>query len=243
MPTFEPINPNPSQKPKPRKLIAIDLDNTFTDYTAALRDCMGQLSGKPCRAPEPTNYGFVCDGWFGDADEFAYWHGTAVTLGLYLRECAYPHAWDALTLLNAAEGHRLLFATSRTDDGEDTGRWMRGMGRLYGTLDPLYELGDDTELAHRIRLAFDNDWNMAGWQDNGIPYVHLRRKELLQADLYIEDNPLMLDTLMLEGLPVLAKRHGYNTKQCKRLEHEGGGAVFKSWSEVPELVDRILGKE
>lgn len=227
----------------PDRLIAIDLDNTFVDYTRALKDCMEQLSGEPYRAPEPTDYGFVCDGWFGDADEFAYWHGTAVTLGLYLRERPYPHAWDALAGLNAAEGNRLLFATSRKDDGEDTERWMRGMGCLYGTFDTLRESGDDAGLAHHIRLAFENGWNVGGWLDNGIPYVHLKRKELLHADLYIEDNPAMLDTLMDLGLPVLAKRHGYNTAQCERLEHGGRGAVFDDWLEVSVLAERILGEE
>lgn len=225
------------------RLIAIDLDNTFVDYTAALKDCMAQLSGEPWHAPEPSDYGFVCDGWFGDADEFAYWHDAAVTLGLYLREREYPHAWDALAGLNADTGNRLLFATSRKDDGEDTRRWMRGMGCYYGTFDPLREDGDDADLARSIRLAFDNGWNTAGWADNGIPYVHLERKELLRADLYVEDNPTTLDALMDLGLPVLAKRHGYNTAQCERLISEGRGAVFDDWEQVPMLAERILGEE
>lgn len=223
------------------RLIAVDLDNTFVDYTRALRDCMGQLSGEPCIAPEPADYGFVCDGWFGDADEFGYWHDTAVGLGLYLRERPYEGAFDALAELNADPDVRLLFATARSDDGDDTERWMRGMGCLYGSLDPLCELGDDAVLAHRIRLAFDNGWNTAGWADNGVPYVHLRRKELLHADLYIEDKPATLDTLMDLGLPVLAKRHGYNTAQCERLEREGLGAVFDDWLEVPALAERLAG--
>lgn len=46
-----------------------------------------------------------------------------------------------------------------------------------------------------------------------------------------------------EGLPVLAKRHGYNVEQCERLEQYDKGASFDSWEEVPELANRILGKE
>lgn len=76
-----------------------------------------------------------------------------------------------------------------------------------------------------------------------IPYCHLKQKNLLKADLYIEDNPIMLDTLMHEGLPVLAKRHGYNMKQCERLKQYDKGASFDSWEEVPELAEHILGKE
>lgn len=76
-----------------------------------------------------------------------------------------------------------------------------------------------------------------------IPYCHLKQKNLLKADLYVEDNPIMLDTLIREGLPVLAKRHGYNVEQCERLEQYDKGASFNSWEEVPELANRILGKE
>lgn len=41
----------------------------------------------------------------------------------------------------------------------------------------------------------------------------------------------------------MAKRHGYNVEQCERLEQYGKGASFDSWEEVPELANRILGKE
>ena len=46
-----------------------------------------------------------------------------------------------------------------------------------------------------------------------------------------------------EGLPVLAKRHGYNVEQCERLGQYDKGASFDSGEEVPELANRILGKE
>lgn len=48
---------------------------------------------------------------------------------------------------------------------------------------------------------------------------------------------------MREGLPVLAKRHGYNMKQCEWLKQYDKGASFDSWEEVPELSEHILGKE
>lgn len=43
------------------RLIAIDLDNTFADYTTAFADCLAQM-GRPVRGGDPTSYDFGCDG-------------------------------------------------------------------------------------------------------------------------------------------------------------------------------------
>ena len=260
MPTPETNNPIPSQKPKDRKLIAIDLDNTFADYTTAFRDCISQLRNEPFEAPEPTDYGFACEGWFENHAEFRGWHYWAVRAGLYLREHVYPHAVEALSELTGNSDYRPLFVTSRDDDRDDTRRWMTAM--RFDTednrnlcprrhLDDLRRTEGDADFAASVRRVAERDWvdtDPITHVDysytpsrRSLPYCHLAQKNLLKADLYIEDNPIMLDTLMRDGLPVLAKRHGYNSEQCERLEHEGVGAVFDSWGEVPELVARILG--
>lgn len=260
MPTPETNNPIPSQKPKDRKLIAIDLDNTFADYTTAFRDCISQLRNEPFEAPEPTDYGFACEGWFENHAEFRGWHYWAVRAGLYLREHVYPHAVEALSELVGNPDYRPLFVTSRDDDRDDTRRWMTAM--RFDTednrnlcprrhLDDLRRTEGDADFASSVRRVAERDWvdtdpiTHVGYSytpsHRSLPYCHLAQKNLLKADLYIEDNPIMLDTLMRDGLPVLAKRHGYNSEQCERLEHEGVGAVFDSWGEVPELVARILG--
>lgn len=64
----------PPEKGKTHKLIAIDLDNTLVDYTTAFKDCISQLQKKPFNAPEPTDYGFACEGWFETHAEFREWH-------------------------------------------------------------------------------------------------------------------------------------------------------------------------
>lgn len=82
------------------RLIAIDLDNTFADYTTAFADCLAQM-GQPVRGGDPTTYDFGCDGWFGEGngDVFPEFHSRAVMLGLYLRERPYPHARRAVDAL------------------------------------------------------------------------------------------------------------------------------------------------
>lgn len=183
--------------------------------------------------------------------------------GLYLREHMYPHAMEALLkLIGMSENNRLLFVTSRDDDRDDTRRWMIAMN--FNTsqnhnlcprrnLDDLRHTEGDAVFASDIRRMAEKDWyekdpiTSIGYSYTSsrrdIPYCHLKQKNLLKADLYIEDNPIMLDTLIREGLPVLAKRHGYNVEQCERLEQYDKGASFDSWEEVPELANRILGKE
>lgn len=253
----------PPEKGKTHKLIAIDLDNTLVDYTTAFKDCISQLQKKPLTAPEPTDYGFACEGWFETHAGFREWHHWSVNAGLYLREHMYPHAMEALLkLIGMSEDNRLLFVTSRDDDRDDTRRWMIAMN--FDTsqnhnlcprrnLDDLRHTEGDAVFASDIRRMAEKDWyekdpiTSIGYSytpsRRDIPYCHLKQKNLLKADLYVEDNPIMLDTLIREGLPVLAKRHGYNVEQCERLEQYDKGASFDSWEEVPELANRILGKE
>lgn len=112
------------------RLIAIDLDNTFADYTTAFADCLAQM-GRPVRGGDPTSYDFGCDGWFGEGngDVFPEFHSRAVMFGLYLRERPYPHARRAVdTLTFDHPAWHVAFVTSRRDDGDDTARWMLGLG-------------------------------------------------------------------------------------------------------------------
>lgn len=211
------------------RLIAIDLDNTFADYTTAFADCLAQM-GQPVRGGDPTTYDFGCDGWFGEGngDVFPEFHSRAVMLGLYLRERPYPHARravDALTFDHPA--WHVAFVTSRRDDGDDTARWMLGLG-----IDMSLEFDYANQCLDRMGLLCE---------PNGVGWCHLPDKESLGADLYIEDDPAMLDRLMDLGLPVLVRRHAYNTAQCERAGQSGLGLAFEDWSEVPGLAERLIG--
>ena len=55
------------------------------------------------------------------------------------------------------------------------------------------------------------------------------------------DDPAMLDRLMDLGLPVLVRRHAYNTAQCERAERSGLGLAFEDWTQVPGLAERLIG--
>ena len=111
-----------------RPFIVIDLDNTFVDYTTAFKECLTQMGYDGyADAPDPSDYSFACDDWFEDEDTFFPLHRRAVGLGLYLRERPYLHAPEALDDLHYG-GFRIVLATSRYDDQEDTDRWLCGMG-------------------------------------------------------------------------------------------------------------------
>lgn len=85
-------------------------------------------------------------------------------------------------------------------------------------------------------------WSMGLLSEpNGVGWCHLPDKESLGADLYIEDAPAMLDRLMDLGLPVLVRRHAYNTAQCERAEQSGLGLAFDDWAQVPGLAERLIG--
>lgn len=233
------------------RLIAIDLDNTFADYTTAFADCLAQM-GRPVRGGDPTTYDFGCDGWFGEGngDVFPEFHSRAVMLGLYLRERPYPHARRAVdTLTFDHPAWHVAFVTSRRDDGDDTARWMLGLGidmslefdcanQCLDRMDPTgMELG--RAVSERARSG---RWSMGLLSEpNGVGWCHLPDKESLGADLYIEDDPAMLDRLMDLGLPVLVRRHAYNTAQCERAEQSGLGLAFDDWTQVPGLAERLIG--
>lgn len=126
-----------------RPLIVIDLDNTFADYTTAFKDCLTQMGYDGyADAPDPSDYSFACEGWFGNVRTQPVLHRRAVGLGLYLRERPYPHAPEALDDLRYG-GFRIVLATSRYDDQEDTDRWLCGMGFEGGRLDDLAECNTD----------------------------------------------------------------------------------------------------
>lgn len=234
------------------RLIAIDLDNTFADYTTAFADCLAQM-GRPVRGGDPTTYDFGCDGWFGEGngDVFPEFHSRAVMLGLYLRERPYLHARRAVdTLTFDHPAWHVAFVTSRRDDGDDTARWMLGLGidmslefdyanQCLDHMDPTgMELG--RAVSERARSG---RWSMGLLSEpNGVGWCHLPDKESLEADLYIEDDPAMLDRLIDLGLPVLVRRHAYNTAQCERaMRSDVRGAVFDDWTQVPGLAERLIG--
>lgn len=211
-----------------RPLIVIDLDNTFVDYTTAFKDCLTQMGYDGyADAPDPSDYSFACDDWFADENMFLPLHRRAVGLGLYLRERPYPHAPEALDDLHYG-GFRIVLATSRYDDQEDTDRWLCGMGFEGGRLDDLAECNTDFATIVRDRWTARLGW------------CHMSDKTALGADVTVEDKPDTLDRLMDKDMKVLVKRHAYNLPQCERAEQSGLGLVFDDWAQVPALVKRLV---
>ena len=66
-------------------------------------------------------------------------------------------------------------------------------------------------------------------------------KTALGADVTVEDNPHTLDRLMDKKMRVLVKRHAYNLPQCERAERSGLGFAFDDWTQVPEMVECLVG--
>lgn len=212
-----------------RPFIVIDLDNTFVDYTTAFKECLTQMGYDGyAYAPDPSDYSFACDDWFEDEDTFFPLHRRAVGLGLYLRERPYPHAPEALDDLHYG-GFRIVLATSRYDDQEDTDRWLCGMGFEGGRLDDLAECNTDFATIVRDRWTARLGW------------CHMSDKTALGADVTVEDNPHTLDRLMDKKMRVLVKRHAYNLPQCERAEQNGLGLAFDDWTQVPEMAERLAG--
>lgn len=212
-----------------RPFIVIDLDNTFVDYTTAFKECLTQMGYDGyADAPDPSDYSFACDDWFEDEDTFFPLHRRAVGLGLYLRERPYPHAPEALDDLHYG-GFRIVLATSRYDDQEDTDRWLCGMGFEGGRLDDLAECNTDFATIMRDRWTAQLGW------------CHMSDKTALGADVTVEDNPHTLDRLIDKKMRVLVKRHAYNLPQCERAERSGLGFAFDDWTQVPEMVECLVG--
>lgn len=211
-----------------RPLIVLDLDNTFVDYTSAFKDCLAQMGyDYYADAPDPSDYSFACEGWFDNVRTQPVLHRRAVGLGLYLRERPYPHAPEALDDLRYG-GFRIVLATSRYDDQEDTDRWLCGMGFEGGRLDDLAECNTDFATIVRDRWTARLGW------------CHMSDKTALGADVTVEDNPHTLDRLMDKGLRVLVKRHAYNLPQCERAEQSGLGFAFDDWTQAPALAKRLI---
>lgn len=212
-----------------RPLIVIDLDNTFVDYTTAFKECLEQMGYDGyADAPDPSDYSFACEGWFDNVRTQPVLHRRAVGLGLYLRERPYPHAPEALDDLRHG-GFRIVLATSRCDDQEDTDRWLCGMGfEGGGRLNDLAECNTDFATIVRDRWTA---W--LGW-------CHAFDKTDLGADVTVEDNPHTLDRLMDKKMRVLVKRHAYNLLQCERAEQSGLGLAFDDWTQVPALAKRLV---
>lgn len=80
------------------KLIAVDLDDTFTDHTGAFREVLAQLGvNVPDGMPETANY--VGEGWFDSRKAFEAYYLRVIKLGLYLRERPLTHAVESLNRL------------------------------------------------------------------------------------------------------------------------------------------------
>ena len=110
-----------------RMWIAVDLDNTFADYTGALRAWVREhMNTDECTLADPAAYSFMDSGWpFNSPAAMMEAHRQAVWDGLYLAEQPYPHAVDTIKRL-AGQGHDLVFVTARDDDpyGVQTSAWL-----------------------------------------------------------------------------------------------------------------------
>lgn len=193
-----------------RKLIAIDIDNTFADYTGALREYVKLHIDLEHRyeLPAPSRYDFRCEGWpFRDSLSFSFQatHKAAVRHGLHLKEHPMPHAVDSVKQLSA--DYDVLFITSRTDDDGDTRRWLNSV------INGRYWVG----LCHTIT------------------------KHRLHADLYIEDQPYALNTLLRNDAKILCPAHPYNESERRQVERMGKGCTFDDWQKVPELARLLIG--
>ena len=108
------------------RLVAVDIDNTLAEYTAALRDYVQGNTSLEYPCPDPNLYDFGSQtGWpWRNKNEFRQTHSDAVQAGLYLTERPYPQAAWALRQLQQ-NACRIIIATSRTDDKNgDTRRWL-----------------------------------------------------------------------------------------------------------------------
>ncbi len=110
-----------------RMWIAVDLDNTFADYTGVLRAWVQEhMMVDGCSLADPVAYSFMDSGWpFNSPAAMMEAHRRAVRDGLYLAEQPYPHAVDTIRRL-AVQGHDLVFAAARDDDpyGVQTSAWL-----------------------------------------------------------------------------------------------------------------------
>lgn len=218
-----------------RPLIVIDLDNTFVDYTTAFKECLTQMGYDGyADAPDPSDYSFACDNWFEDEDTFFPLHRRAVELGLYLRERPYAGALDVVS--DVARRYSVLFATGRERDETDSLRWLHAYG-LDATTDWNLDLWRDT-CPETFELTMGRSCRR---NRSGIRFCHMSDKTALGADVTVEDNPHTLDRLMDKRLRVLVKRHAYNQAQCERAKQSGLGLAFDDWTQVPEMVEWLVG--
>lgn len=119
--------------------VAVDLDNTTGDFTAAFRDSLAKkygLSPKEAkeRYPDPHDYSFVESGWFDSKEEFLSEMREAEENGMYARMSIYSGARKTLRDLRA-RGYNIHFVTARHDDfNEDTKaalrKWRLGYDKL-----------------------------------------------------------------------------------------------------------------
>ena len=189
--------------------IMIDLDNTLTDYTGALRDDL--LTGRHhlpldgYAMSEPATYELWKDGtWpFASWEEQAHTHRAAVGHGLYLHELPYPHAMRALWQF-IVDGHDLVIATSRADDDH-------------------------------FRQTFD--WFDRHWFDPAhgpTEYdvaFHFGDKTLLDVDIAFEDDPHTISTLTAKGITVIHPNHPY----CR----DSTGITMSGWQQAADIIRRL----
>lgn len=217
-----------------RPFIVIDLDNTFSDYTTAFKECLEQMGYDGyADAPDPSDYSFACDDWFEDEDTSSYctsvpWNSACICANAPTRVRWMRHTiWRGdipSCSLPAASGMRRTVCGGLHAYGLDaTPNWNLDLWR-----DTYPETFEWT-----IRDSCRRD-------GSGIRFCRIWDKTFLDADLTIEDNPHTLDRLMDKDMKVLVKRHAYNQAQCERAEQSGMGLAFDDWAQVPALAKRLV---
>lgn len=118
-------------------------------------------------------------------------------------------------------------------------------------LGPGIDMSLESDYANHVWTTWTRPaWNWAGpfrtrplrplemglSEPNGVGWCHLFDKESLEADLYIEDDPAMLDRLM-DSAPGARQeaclQHGAVRNWAMRSDVRG--AVFDDWTQVPGL--------
>lgn len=131
--------------------VALDLDNTTTDFTGGFRDALAKkynLTPQEAlnRYPVPHDYSFVESGWFKNTDEFLSEFHEAEKKGLYLNLKLYPGARRTMRSLQE-QGYTLRVVTARTPDyNADTKIALRQYRMPYRSL--VHTENKETEQAH-----------------------------------------------------------------------------------------------
>jgi 5'(3')-deoxyribonucleotidase len=167
--------------------LAIDLDNTSTDYTNGLRHKAGkQLGINPAQFakcfPQVTDYAMWKNNWFGMStqQEFYDLHSKAVENGLFEDLVPYEGVSEALWRFHEA-GHHIRIVTARFLKPGDRYKVMETTSKF---LDKHSFPVDD--------IAFTD------------------RKVEVMADVYVDDSPSNIINLTAAGRTVIIYHQEYN---------------------------------